>query len=53
MEDFDLLAFAGLDWLYDRIEDRYGRGAAWLATFAAGLSIIGIIGLVLVIAVRG
>lgn len=52
MEDFDLLAFAGLDWLYDRIEDRYGRGAAWLVTFAAGLSVIAIPVLVLVIALR-
>jgi Na+/melibiose symporter-like transporter len=39
----DILAFAGLDWLYDRIEGRYGRGVAWLVTFALGLSILGIL----------
>jgi hypothetical protein len=48
----DLLAFTGLDWLYDHIEDRYGRGAAWIVTFAVGLSILGILVWVLVLVVN-
>jgi Na+/melibiose symporter-like transporter len=49
---FDIVALAGLDWLYDRIEDRYGRGAAWLITFAAGVSILGILVWVIALVAR-
>jgi hypothetical protein len=48
----DILALTGLDWLYDRIEDRYGRGTAWLATFAVALGIIGLSVWLLVLVLR-
>jgi hypothetical protein len=35
----DLLAFAGLDWLYDAVEKRFGVAAAWLVTLFVGLSV--------------
>jgi Na+/melibiose symporter-like transporter len=43
MEMLDILALTGLDRLYDRVEDRYGRTAAWLLTSATALALIGII----------
>ena len=36
----ELLAQWTLDRVYDRIEERYGAMAAWLATLALGLGII-------------
>jgi hypothetical protein len=43
MEMLDILALTGLDRLYDRVEGRYGRTAAWLVTSATALALIGII----------
>ena len=28
----DIFAVSGLEWVYDKIEDRYGCAAAWLVT---------------------
>lgn len=39
----DILALSGLEWLYERVEDRYGRGAAWAITLTVGLSVIAIL----------
>ena len=43
MDMLDVLALTGLEWLYDRVEDRYGRAAAWLVTSATALALVGII----------
>ena len=32
----DIFAVSGLEWVYDKMEDRYGRAATWLVT--AGLA---------------
>ena len=37
----DIFALSGLEWLYDRVEGRYGRAAAWLVTSGAALIVIG------------
>jgi Na+/melibiose symporter-like transporter len=44
----DFVAVAGLEWLYDRVEDRYGRAAAWLVTGSTALIFIGILVWILV-----
>ena len=36
----DIFALSGLGLLYDKIEARYGRLAAWLVTLAIALGII-------------
>jgi hypothetical protein len=36
----DIFAWAGLDWIYDRVEGRCGRLTAWLVTMALALAII-------------
>jgi hypothetical protein len=48
----DILALTGLEWLYDRIEDRYGRRAAWLVTSALALAIIGVLVWILIAVVN-
>jgi len=44
----DILAFSGLEWVYDRVEDRFGKAAAWIVTLALALTILGIAAAVLV-----
>lgn len=39
----DILAVTGLEWLYDIVENRYGRVAALLVTWGAALFLIGLI----------
>ena len=39
----DILAVTGLEWLYDIVENRYGRVAALLVTWGAALLLIGLI----------
>jgi len=45
---FDLLVVAWTDWVFDKVEDRYGRAAAWLVTFGTGVLLIGVLVWVLV-----
>ena len=39
---FDLLVAWWTDWIFDKIEDRYGRAFAWLVTFGTVVILIGI-----------
>jgi hypothetical protein len=43
MDALDLFNLLGFGWLYDRVEHRYGRGAALLVTVAGSVAIIGIL----------
>jgi len=40
MDMLDGLALCGLDWVYDKVEDRYGRAAAWIVTTVLAFSIL-------------
>ena len=44
----DIFALSGLEWVYDRVEDRFGRAAAWVVTITLALAILGIAVAVLV-----
>jgi predicted PurR-regulated permease PerM len=48
----DVLAVFALEWVYDRVEERYGRTAAWLATMALSLAVLGIAVAVLIALMR-
>jgi hypothetical protein len=37
----DLVAEGALRWVYDKVEARFGRAAAWLVTIALVASLIG------------
>jgi len=37
----DVVALSGLEWVYDKVEDRYGRAAAWVVTTTLALTILG------------
>jgi amino acid transporter len=41
MEAFD--PFGLIEWIYDSLEDRYGRVVAWLVSFAAALAMAGVL----------
>ena len=45
----DMIAETGLGWVYDRVERRYGRVAAWLASLAFTAAIMAIVVAVLVV----
>lgn len=45
---FDLLILTWIEWVYDKLEDRYGRVTAWLVTVGTALMLIGILVWVLV-----
>ena len=32
MDMLDIVALCGLELVYDKVEDRYGRAAAWIVT---------------------
>jgi hypothetical protein len=38
---FDLLLIAWIEWVFDPIEDRFGRVTAWLVTLGTSLVLIG------------
>ena len=38
----DVFALSGLEWLYDRVDDRFGRVAAWVVTMVLALALLGI-----------
>lgn len=44
--------FALIEWIYDPIEKRFGRVAAWLATLAAGLALVALLIWILIEVVR-
>jgi Na+/proline symporter len=44
MDMLDVFAVFGLEWVTDKIEDRYGRTVAWCATLVICLSFLGIVG---------
>lgn len=50
--EFDLLIFAWIGWVYDKVEDSYGRVAAWLVAFVAGLMLVGLLVWVLIVLSR-
>ena len=45
----DVVALLGLEWIYDKVEDRYGRLAAWFVTIGLAALILGAV-VVLIIA---
>jgi hypothetical protein len=45
----DIFALSGLEWVYDRVEDRHGRAAAWVATTTLALSILGVAVAILIV----
>ena len=46
----DIVALSGLEWVYDKIEKRYGRAAAWVVTtVAAAAFLVAMVALVMVI----
>jgi hypothetical protein len=49
MDMLDIVAESGLEWIYDKVERRYGRAAAWLATLALAAAIVAIFVTVLVL----
>ena len=45
----DMIAETGLGWVYDRVERRYGRVAAWVACLTVTGAIVAIVVVVLVV----
>jgi hypothetical protein len=43
MEMSDIFLIAGLEWIYDKIENRFGRVAAWTGTFLLSVGCLGAI----------
>jgi len=37
----DIVALSGAEWVFDRVERRYGRAAAWVVTLALAAVVIG------------
>jgi hypothetical protein len=37
MEASDIFLIAALEWVYDKLEDRFGRAVAWVGTFLLSL----------------
>jgi Na+/melibiose symporter-like transporter len=48
----DIFVLFGLEWLSDKIEDRYGRRAAWVFAFTSILAVVGVLVLILMILMR-
>jgi hypothetical protein len=44
----DIVALAGLEWVFDKVEDRYGLAAAWVVTTALALAFLSAIVAVLI-----
>jgi hypothetical protein len=43
MEMSDIFFVAALEWIYDKIEDRFGRVAAWIGTILLSVACLGAI----------
>jgi hypothetical protein len=41
LHGLDVVALCGLEWLYDKVEERHGTIAAWLITIALAAIILG------------
>jgi hypothetical protein len=50
VDALDFFNLLGFGWLYDRVEERYGRGAALLVTVAGAFAIIGVLLLIILVA---
>ena len=46
----DVVALCGLEWLYDKVEERHGTVATWLVTIALAAIILGVV-IVVIIAI--
>ena len=44
MEMGDIFAIAGLEWVYDQLEDRFGRRVAWIGTFLLSIASLAAVG---------
>ena len=40
MDMLDIVALSGLEWVYDKVDDRYGRAAAWVVTTVLAFSVL-------------
>ena len=40
LDGLDIVALCGLDWVYDRVESRYGRVVAFVAALTLGFAIL-------------
>ncbi|HVJ72283.1 MAG TPA: hypothetical protein VM531_12380 [Sphingomicrobium sp.] len=40
MDILDIVALSGLEWVYDKVEDRHGRAAAWLVTLTLAAAML-------------
>jgi hypothetical protein len=40
MDNLDLVAQLGLEWISEKVEERFGRLAAWVVTLVLGLLIL-------------
>ena len=43
MDMLDIFALSGLEWVYDKVQERFGRAAAFLVTGALMAAILGAI----------
>jgi len=41
METSDIFLVAALEWIYDRLEERFGRAVAWIGTFLLSVGTLG------------
>ncbi|WP_309662622.1 hypothetical protein [Sphingomonas sp.] len=39
----DIVSLLGLEWLYDKVEGRFGQVAAWLVTIVLTVAVLGAI----------
>jgi hypothetical protein len=43
MEVSDIFFVAALEWVYDKLEDRFGRVVAWVGTFVLSIGSLAVI----------
>lgn len=44
----DIVTLTGLEWVYDKVEERHGRAAAWVATITLAVALLAALVAVLV-----
>ena len=42
MDTLDFFALSGLEWIYEKLEDRFGRAVAWVGTLVLALTLLGV-----------